>query len=60
MDPDYFVENPDIVYLTKSLAEICDNIPGKIVQNISGHTFKIMRDYMVKAGIFQAQRSEEE
>ena len=58
LDPEFAVQNPDISYLTKSLASICDNIPGSIVQNIAGHTFKIMREYMIKAGIFQNDQQE--
>jgi hypothetical protein len=40
-------------FLISSLAAICDNIPSPIVQNIRGHTFKIIREYMVKAGVFE-------
>ena len=53
LDPEVASKNPDIVFLAKSLAHICDNIPGGIVQNIAGHTFKIMREYMRNAGVFK-------
>ena len=36
----------------KTIVAICDKIPGSVVQNIAGHTFKIMRQYMIDAGIF--------
>ena len=47
------LEKPDMEFLISSLAAICDNIPSPIVQNIRGHTFKIIREYMVKAGVFE-------
>ena len=53
LNTDIAMPNPDIVFLAKSLAHICDNIPGEIVQNIAGHTFKIMREYMRNAGVFK-------
>ena len=60
LDPDIASLNPDIVFLAKSLAQICDNIPGGIVQNIAGHTFKIMREYMRNAGVFRNNEEREE
>ena len=59
LDPEVASKNPDIVFLAKSLAHICDNIPGGIVQNIAGHTFKIMREYMRNAGVFKDMKKKE-
>ena len=50
MDPS--LEKVDIEFLVKTIVAICDKIPGSVVQNIAGHTFKIMRQYMIDAGIF--------
>jgi hypothetical protein len=41
------------------LAYICDSIPGAIVQNISGHTDKIMMEYMINAGVFKSKAAQE-